>query len=766
MSAATVTDGARPAGLAVSAGTRAAGVEWASAGAAGSPAWRALGRELAGYAFAVGLCLVLLTGVLRLWRSDLRAPITYAGADAMNYLTLVQTTLESGWFLHSDRLGAPFGHDFHDFPMAESLHFLCFKLLGLATWDAAVILWVYYLLGFPLVTVTSLFVLRHFRIAYAPALLASLLFAFTPYHLWRGILHLSLASYYLVPLGVMVALWLHRDGGWLVYRDPLSRKVRLRLFTPRALGAVAVCLLLSSAGVYYAFFACFLYLVAGLAASLTRRRPGPLVRAALLVGVTSLGVLANLSPTFVYRWRHGPNPEVAQRVPGESEIYGLKVVQLLLPIDHHRLAPLRELSERYYHWAVPLRNENMWSTLGTVGSGGFLILVVGVLLRQRFRNGSPTLFDALVNLNLFAVLLGTIGGFGMAFALLVSPSIRCYNRISIYIAFFSLLAVALLLDACMHRFAVTRGRRVLFWGLCGVVLLAGLYDQTTWAFVPQYALCKESNKQDAAFVGAIEAALPPRAAVFQLPYMPFPETIPPHHMIDYAPLCGYVHSRNLRWSYGAMRGREGDAWQRTVVALPPEAMLEALVLSGFDGLWIDRDGYPPGDPTEQRLAAALQVPPLLSANHRLAFYNLTAFRQRLRAGCTEEEWAERLRLAAHPVTAAWKGGFYRPDGDAPGVGRWCAAEGDLILTNPYAKRRQVRVALTCSRVSATKVRLRVAGVLSADVQIDAQGQRLDQTVLLEPGDNVVHFICDGPRVDSPQDPRVLYFHVHDFFVSP
>jgi phosphoglycerol transferase len=750
--------GARPAGLVLPGEVHPSPRTGAAPG-------RSLGREIAGHALAVTLCLVLLTGVLRLWRADLRAYLA-GGGDGMITLVWIQNTLESGWYLHSDRLGAPFGQDLHDFPMAEGLHMLAFKLLGRISPDAAVILQVYFLLGFPLATLTSLFVLRHFRIAYVPALVASLLFTFAYYHFFRGIGHLFLAQYYLVPLGVMVALWLHRDGGWLLYRDAESQKVRLRPWTPRALGALAVCLLLASAGIYYAFFACFLYLVAGLAAALASKRPGPLVRAALLVGVTGLGVAANLAPSFLYHWRHGPNREVAQRLPGESETFGLKVVQLLLPADQHRLAPLRDLKERYHHWAVPLRNENKGASLGAVGGIGFLVLVAGVLLRHRFRTGPPLLLDALVNLNLFAVLLGTIGGFGTVFAILVSPSIRCYNRISILIAFLSLFAVALLLDAGMHRYARTPRRRLLFWGLCAVVLLAGVLDQTTSAFVPHYAFCKEKTEREAAFVQAVEAALPSGALVFQLPFVPFPEAIPPHRMEDYEHFRGYLHSRALRWSYGAMRGREGDAWLRTVSKLPPEQMLQALALGGFDALWIDRNGYLPGDATEQRLAALLHVPPLISADQRFAVYDLTAYCRRLRAGCTEEEWAERRQLAAHPVTAAWAGGFYPLEENGRESWRWCSAEGTLVLTNPSPHPRRARVGMTCGTVGATTVRLRTDGVLSADVRIDAEGRRLEQTVLLEPGENTVHFTCDGPRIDAPNDSRVLFFRVIDFVVYP
>lgn len=45
--------------------------------------------------------------------------------------------------------------------------------------------------------------------------------------------------------------------------------------------------------------------------------------------------------------------------------------------------------------------------------------------------------------NLFAFLLGTVGGFGAVFSFVIRPQLRGLNRISVYIAFFSIAAVRL-----------------------------------------------------------------------------------------------------------------------------------------------------------------------------------------------------------------------------------------------------------------------------------------------------------------------------------
>src|SRR5207253_5511652 len=170
------------------------------------PAWF---RNFAGYLTAATLCIGILMWLLELWRVDLAAPFTYA-ADSLFYEMLVQSTVENGWYLHNDRLGAPYGLDMRDFPLADSLHFAIVRLIGLATPNPIVAFNVFFLLTFPLTAVIALFVLRRFAVSYGPALIASLLYAFLPYHLLRNC-QLFFAAYYLVPLMVLVIVWLQRD---------------------------------------------------------------------------------------------------------------------------------------------------------------------------------------------------------------------------------------------------------------------------------------------------------------------------------------------------------------------------------------------------------------------------------------------------------------------------------------------------------------------------------------------------------------------------
>jgi phosphoglycerol transferase len=571
-----------------------------------------------------------------LWRADLGVPLRYWG-DGMFTSVMVKTILEGGWFLESPRLGLPGTYQLYDFPMADNLHFLLIKLLALPGLDYAAAGNLYYLLTFPLTAVSALFVLRRFGVTAAPALVAALLFAFLPYHFFRGTSHLFLAAYYLVPPAVLVALWVYQGPCPLFGPPDEASRPRLRLFDRRSPAAVLICLLVSSAGVYYAFFACFLLLAAGLAAALDRRRLYPLVAAGLLAGVITAGSVANIAPCLLYTARHGDNPATHHLDLADQDRFGLRLAELLLPLSDHRSSDFAHLKRKYDRAHV--LTESMMATLGVAGAVGFVLLLLRLFSRRPA--GPPdAVADGLAVLNGAAVLLALAGGLGSLVALVLTPSIRGYNRISVYVGFLALFALALALDRLGRRLSGSARGRWAFAGLCAGLLVLGVLDQTTtrFEFVGRYAEAEREYRHDAEFVGRIEKMLPPGSMVFQLPCVPFPESRPVCGMRDYDHFRGYLHSRTLRWSYGAIKGRLWGEWQARVGARPVERVVPAVVAAGFTGLWVDRFGYPDsGAKAEAALVRLLGARPLRSGNGRWLFFDLRpyAHNHRPAAGATE-----------------------------------------------------------------------------------------------------------------------------------
>jgi phosphoglycerol transferase len=199
------------------------------------------------------------------------------------------------------------------------------------------------------------------------------------------------------------------------------------------------------------------------------------------------------------------------------------------------------------------------------------------------------------------------GGLAPAVSFLISPQLHAWNRLSVFIAFFALLAVALLLDRLRGRTA---------WAVAAALLVVGALDQTTGAMTPRYDEVAAEWRSDETWVDQVDEALPEEAAVLQLPYVPFPSSPPVGRMVDYDEVRPYLHSDDLRWSYGAMKGRPEDVGDD--IASPA-----AAAQFGFDAVAVDRFGYPDnGAAVEAQLRALSKREPIVSPNGRLALYRL------------------------------------------------------------------------------------------------------------------------------------------------
>jgi phosphoglycerol transferase len=747
---------ADPAGVGAAAGT---------AGDVDPPPGR--GRALLEIGTAAAVSIALAVTWLSLWKADLRVPFNYDG-DALVVGMWIKAAIEHGLGATNPDLGAPGVLELHDFAQADTLHIVLVKMLSGLTRDWALVCNLYFLLGFPLITGTALAVLRHFRVRFGPALVVSLLYAFLPSRLIKGESHLFLGMFFQVPLGILVVLWVCHPQPPLV-RDRERKPPRrwrlpgLDLRRPRSIAALALCLVVSLTGFYYAFFTGCLLIAGGIWASIERRTAANAVAGVALAGIIVLGLGAQALPSLVYQARHGPNPEVARRDPYESELYGMRIAQLVLPASGHRIAALRRLKARYDATA-PLGGESSTTSLGAVGALGFLGLLGVVALRPRRERRRQDLVRPLAVLNLGALLIATLGGFGAVFAYLVTPQIRTYARMNVVVAFLALFAVALVLDRLARRFP--RWARPML----ALALGLGMLDQVTPAMVRPYAQTKAAYAAHAQAIHRIQATAPPRAMIFQLPYLGFPETPGGHWRTDYESLRPYLHARGLRWSYPTMGGRSGDAWTRQVAAQPPARMVETLADAGFQGILIDRRGYAPGDTeVEAALGRLLEAPPLAGADGRYAYFSLDEFGRRAHQSLSPEERERRRELALHPVVIVWSQGFYGSEGAGAGVGswRWCPGTCEMVIENAGRAARAVRIAATLA-AGAPPAQLTIAGSLvSQEIALpDDRGTRVSWTVKVPPGRHVHQLRSQGRPVVAPRDPRRMVWRVQDVSIEP
>lgn len=571
---------------------------------------------------ATVISLVAALVSIHFWNFDLSVPFEYRW-DSIFFQAQVKSVLDHGSIYVNPALGAPFSGQLYDWPGGDALTWPLALFLGLFTDSSAVAMNLIWLCSFPLAAGTSWWAMRSLGVPGLPAIVASVLFSILPYHFWRGESHLILSVYYTIPL-----------TGFFIAKVLLGERLfRFRAALDGVPGArkelvmfVLVAALIGFGGPYYVLQAgIVLGIACCLGLLLPDRRPAAWTGLVAL-GVSLLVLALTLAPSAIFVAKHGKNPATAARSLNETEYYGLSLTQLLLPATNHRFEPASKLKARYLEQTVAPSEDSQ--SLGFAGAIGLLwiicVAILSVVGNKVFARASERAAGAGA---LIAILVGTVGGGASLIALLATTQIRAWNRMSVLVGFFALIGFAFLLGRLLDRVArLPRGGFPAGILLAGTVILAAIYDQTParWPLQYEYSELTRQYRSDQRFVDRLEADLPPDASVFQIPYLKFPEGYPPPgKMFDYDPMKGYLHSRDLHWSYGAMKGRAGDIGA-CLADFPTKLQARAAAAFGFDAIWVDTDGYTPGE--AKRITAEMKVltgsPGMVSEGGRFRVFNL------------------------------------------------------------------------------------------------------------------------------------------------
>ncbi len=522
-------------------------------------------------------------------------------------IALVKSIQENGflgiWF--NSRIGAPETATLIDYPVLGNMMALILWVISWFTSSTPRIMYIYLIVTFILDGVSMSLLLRKIKINKETAFVISSLFAFAPYHFYRYLGHSSLINYMFVPIAIYLALNILG-----ILKDEKKWKV-------------VICAVLLGLGYgYYYAFGLILLAVAYLVRFIKLEKKEEIVKQLWVIVAVLATVFITLMPQIIYSIVNGNNAEVGRRMFYEQEIYGLKIINLLLPVSYSRIEALRNFTASYSSSGAPLVNENVTASLGFIGSFGFILLclalIVSLTKKGKCEGKEWELIDFLSLTTLVFVLMGVIGGFGEIFNWAITSQIRCYNRSSIFITALSLMMMAILMNKVECK------KKSLSIILCIFVLGVGCFDQiniytANW----QESGIKPSQKMYESFFTEVENSLDTGAMVYQLPYLDFPEAGAINGVSDYKHFVAYLFTDDLRWSYGAVRGRNLVAKELNIDDGMSYKFLSGLKKVGFQAVYIDLDGYADGG--EQILAFynALGIVPIVSEDGKLYVYDIS-----------------------------------------------------------------------------------------------------------------------------------------------
>jgi phosphoglycerol transferase len=532
----------------------------------------------------VALLMVVVSAVLAcsIDLSHLRVPFGYTG-DSLFYSMNAQTIIESGWVQSTDRLGAPFGQDLRDFPVgADNGNYLIMWVLALFTDDAGLLINLFFLGSFYLVATSAWFSTRLLAAGGPLSIVVGLIYAFAYFHFAR-LGHLMLASYWVVPIGVVLAVYAARGEAFGSGRD--------RLAVMRSALTVLGCVLVGSFGAYYAVFAAMTIAVACVATSIGYRTIRPLLHGALACGAVGAVLVANLWSSISYGAANGENRVASFRRIEQLDKYGLRIIELIRPIPGSRVDMLSPVFDSLPPWP---NEAGLGAALGIVGTASLVAMLIWIAVRLVSSSASGAEpVRGLLAMSTFAWLLIASAG-GLYFLVWLSGFqwMRALNRSSILILFLVLVWMALTAKPAL---GVLRQRRAggpaVVLALTAVTLVA-LVDQVPSSRFPQdYAATAKAYWHDQHTFTDLERALPRRAAVLVLPVQRFPGGGPRGESPVYDLLKPYLHTKALRFSFGAVQGRESE-WQIDLDGVTGEILVQLATAMGFDAILIDEWGYP------------------------------------------------------------------------------------------------------------------------------------------------------------------------------
>jgi phosphoglycerol transferase len=710
-----------------------------------TPGWLLWLRDLG----IVGGAAALIAAVLfRVWSWPLSVPFTYQG-DSIGMMAFVKMVDQTGWYTGTARAGAPFGLNTYDWPYGgDNGWWVITKVITWFTDNAATATNLLFLLGFVLVALSAFVALRMVGVSRLVSGTLALVYAFAPWHFLRTTGQLFIGAPVSVPLACALAVLILRG------ETPFFQSRRA------IVGTVAICIVLAVFDPYFTVFGVLIILAAGALRAGATRAWKPLLSAVLVTAVTGVVLVLNLVPSLLYRRSHGLNPEAVVRPIEDLDRYALRPIELLAPVPDHRLSPLAHLSELLTR---PGEQSEPYQYLGLVAVIGLAVAVVSLLVWAAGRRG-PRVTDG-VGPGVLVVILGAfavMGGLSWLAFTAGLAQIRSWNRVAVVMAFLGLVALSPWLDAGVRRLRARKWAPVVLAGLAVVVVGLALFDQIGKGLVPDPRQNEAEWNNDAQFVSAIEQQLPAGAMVYELPYLPWPEGPGSVAITNQDPWRGFLHSDQLRWSFAGMRGRQAD-WQEYTTRQPAPDMVDAVTAAGFDGIYLDRNGYT--DRTiENGIAGALGgTAPLVSGNGRFAFYDLRPHRAELEA-----------KLGGDGVTRLGNETLHRPrveyrDGFAPrtfaslDVEHGARQQNRLLVVNETGAPFTGQLLFNAASYSPGEHQLTVRTPSGEQrLTITPNGAAYSVPIVLAPGDNTVTMTTDAPEV--PVGYRDLAFNLVNAFI--
>ena len=571
-------------------------------------------KELLCFLIPVIVSVAIAMVAMKVWTMDFSI-IRFPDSDERTGLMLFKNIKDNGLIgsLFCNRLGAPgistiIDIPFLDWPMVIAIWILTRFM------NYNVAYYVFYFSTYATATITMYILLRKMKCNYFLSICISISFAITPYHFYRSVVHMTLSNYFVIPMGIYLILLVY-EANWKFGMPECVKNSIIK----RILYWLSI-IIMALSNIYYAFFIMLMVLVTVVYKMIEKKTWKPIWQEAISFYSMCIIFIAGLLPKVVYGLIEGKNTLAGIRYPFETEMYGLRIIQLFLPPSYSKLDLFQRLNAAYTNKAQGI-NENSWSNMGLIAIIGFVITCIWFIVyyingtKKSKENNRRKLLGIMT---LLLVLYATVGGLGTIFSYVIMPELRCLNRVSIVLVALSLVFLASFLQEITSK----QIKKIIYICLC-CLLAFSIYAEVDYLPSGWSKTSEQKSVEYSKFFESLENSLEEGAMVYQLPHSNFPEEPAIYNMDEYALLMGYIYTDTIRWSYGGVKGRNDDSEKLYVDEGMSESFLDGIRQAGFEGLYIDGYGFEDGgNHIVEFYKSLLNENPIMSEDGRLFFFKI------------------------------------------------------------------------------------------------------------------------------------------------
>lgn len=545
--------------------------------------------------YAVSL-IIFIVGVIafRLWNFDFGAPYFYERNDDLCHGMYIIRAMHGDLNVWTDSMsGYPYGANSYAFPLIPWMAVLWGYIAGVFSDNYSLGITGYTFLNFYLSSMCFYSMARRLNIDKCISTVGGIIYSFSYYMIYQSQGHETAVCAFIIPLVVLILINIY---------DYTAVKVSIREI-------VVVSIILSVSDPFYSFFACIMMAMAFVYSCVNSNKDG-IKKSVISLLTISFSSILLIFPHIVYK--HSHSITTAKRSAFSAWYFGLQLVSFIIPGTKKHF--LSFLSNKYVNNGLP----NYLCTY--IGIWGIVGLVITILLGlKKNRKQAQLLLGILVEL----VIIGVSGGLGTAVALLITPQVRVYHRIYVYIYCLVILSLCLMLNKI---FSIKIKSKILLYTLSALIVLFHLYDmgyitESTFSGKSYNSDSAERYYSDKAFSDQIKNIYPDKVKILYLPYYTFPEGVTDSGIGNYT---GGVMLRlfnyNITTNFGAIYGSEEDECAKAKYDSDDvEHILSFAANEEYDAIFLDKKALSIESHLREDLIATLRENPIIESNDYALF---------------------------------------------------------------------------------------------------------------------------------------------------